>query len=154
MKSDETPPKTINGEILKEVPPKEVTSWVKAPRHAQPAAGISVREVQQNFETLGTDVQFTRICEEAAFIHEVAVGQFYRTALDVDDGFGGRTLVCREFSSPREDSDSRIFAASKRRIIIGPALQVHIIQCLGIYGIEIQIPSTISAKKISRAVIC
>ena len=99
VKSDETPPKTINGEILKEVPPKEMTSWVKAPRHAQPAAGISVREVQQNFETLGTEVQFTRISKEAAFIHEVALGHFYRTALDVDDGFGSNPCMWGIFES-------------------------------------------------------
>ena len=86
----------MNDKILKEVQPKEVTSLVKAPRNAQSAAGNSVREVQQNFETLGKEVQFTRICKEAASIHEVAVGNFYRTSLDVDDDFGGRTLVCRE----------------------------------------------------------
>ena len=57
-----------------------------------------MREVQQNFETLGTDVQFTRICKEVGFIRDVAVGRIYRTALDVDDGFGDRTLVCREES--------------------------------------------------------
>ena len=33
-------------------------------------------------------------------------------------------------------------------------LQVHITKCLGIYGIEIQIPSTISRKKTSWVVIC
>ena len=88
--------KSINDKILKEVQPKEVISLVKAPRNAQSAAGNSVREVQQNFETLGTEVQFTRICNEAASIHEVAVGKIYRTALDVHDGFRGRTLVCRE----------------------------------------------------------
>ena len=76
-----------------------MTSLVKSHRNAQAAAGNSLREVQQNFETLGTDVQFTRICKEAGFIHDVAVGRIYRTALDVDDGFGDRTLVCREEST-------------------------------------------------------
>ena len=91
MKSDETLPKTINAKILKEVQPKEVTSSVKVPRNAQPS-GNSLREAQQNFETLVTEVKITRICQEVAFIHEVAVGRFYRTALDVDDDFGDRTL--------------------------------------------------------------
>ena len=84
MKSDEEPPKICVDEMLKEVQPKEVT------------LENSLREVQQNFETLGTRVQFTRTCKEAAFTHEVAVGRFYRTAFDVDDGFGDRTFVCRE----------------------------------------------------------
>ena len=33
-------------------------------------------------------------------------------------------------------------------------VQVHTIKCLGIYGIEIQVPSTMSSKKTSWAVIC
>ena len=76
MKSDEKHPKTINDKILKVVQPTEVIALVKAPRTAQPAAGNSLREVLQNFVTFGTEVQFTIICEEAAFIHEVAVGSF------------------------------------------------------------------------------
>ena len=102
MMSDVKPPKTVNDEILEEVQPKEVTSLVKAPRNAQPAAGNSLSEVQQ---TPGTEVPFTRICQEAAFIHKVDVGRFYRTASDVDDGFGDRTPACREYTSPCADCD-------------------------------------------------
>ena len=73
MKSDETLPKTINAKKLKEVQPREVTSLVKAPRNAQPPAGKTLCvKFQQNFEILATEVQFTRICKEVTFIHEVA----------------------------------------------------------------------------------
>ena len=88
----------------------------KAPRNGEPAAGNSLREVQQNFETLET---------EAAWIHDVAVWTFYRTALDVVDEVPVQIL-----------------------------LQVHIIKCLDIYEIEIQIPSTTSPKETSWVVIC
>ena len=57
--------------------------------------------------------------------------------------------VCREHTSARAESDSRIFAAIKQRTIIELVLEVHIVKCLGIYGIEIQIPSSISHKKTS-----
>ena len=56
VKSHEKPPTTMNDDLLTEVQPKEVTSLVKVPRNAQSAAGNSLREVQQNFETLGTQV--------------------------------------------------------------------------------------------------
>ena len=59
-------------------------------------------------------------------------------------------FVCMEYSSPRAESDSRIFAAIKQRTNNGPVLQVHIIMCLGIYGIEIQIFPTNSHKKLHR----
>ena len=82
-------------------------------------------------------VQFTNFFKKKRHpIREVAVGRFYRTALDVDDGFEDRTLVSREYTSLRADSDSRIFAAIKQRTIIGPVLQVHTRKCLGMYGIE------------------
>ena len=52
---------------------------------------------------------------------------------------------------PRAESDSRIYAAISERTIIGPVLQVHIIQFLGTYGIEIQIPSTTTEERNSWA---
>ena len=112
--------KNNKGDHTLQVTSNEVTSLWKVPKNAQPAAGNSLREVQQNFETLGTEVQFTKLCKEAAFIHEVAVGRFYRTVLDVDDGIGDRTPVCREYTCPRADSDSGIFAAITQRTILGP----------------------------------
>ena len=45
------------------------------------------------------------------------------------------------------DSDSRIFAAIPGQTVIGPVIQVHIIQFLGINGIEIQIPSTTTQNR-------
>ena len=97
--------------ILQGIQPKEVTSVVMAPRNEEPAAGNSLREVQQNVETLKTEVQFTRVRKEATFIHKVAVGRYYRTGGDVGDGFGDRTSASREYTGPLLDSDSTIFAA-------------------------------------------
>ena len=59
----------------------------------------------------------------------------------VDDGCGDRTPACREYTHPRADSDSSIFAAIPGRTIIGPPIQVHIFQFLGTHGFEVQIPS-------------
>ena len=47
-----------------------------------------------------------------------------------------------ECAHPRADSDSRIYAATPGRTIIGPVIQVHIKQFLGTHGIEMRIPST------------
>ena len=120
-----------------------------APRNEEPAAGKSLREVQQNVETLKTEVQSTRVRKEATYIHNVAVGRYYRTGVDVGDGFGDRTSACREYTGPLADFDSRIFAAFKQRTITGPVLQDHSIKCLGICGAENQKPSTTSATQTS-----
>ena len=99
-------------------------------------------------------VQFITVCEDASFWRRVSIGMSYKTIPDVDDGFGDRTLACREYTLPRADSDSRIYAAIPGQTTIGPVLQVHIIQCHGINGIEIQIPSTTTQNRTSWVVIC
>ena len=65
-----------------------------------------------------------------------------KTIPDVNDGFGNRAPASREYTVPREDPNSIIFVTLPGQTIIGPVLQAHILQYLGISGIEIQIPST------------
>ena len=93
----------MNDNFLKGVQSQEEDSLVKAPRNEEPATGNRIRECEQNFGTLETEVQFTRFCKQAAFIHKVAVGEYYRTGLYVDDGFGVRTPACR-YTGLRADS--------------------------------------------------
>ena len=96
----------------------------------------------------------SKVCEDASSWKRVSIGMCYKTIADVDDGFGDRTPACREFSHPRTDADSRIFAAIPGRPVIGPVIQVHIVQFLGTHGIEIQIPSTTWPNRASWVVIC
>ena len=72
----------------------------------------------------------------------------------MDDGFGDRTPACRDYTHPRADSGSTLFAAIRDGTSTGPVLQVHVMKFLGKYGIEIQIPSTTSRTRTSWAVIC
>ena len=113
-----------------------------------------LRECLQNFETLEKSIQFTKVCEDASFWKGVSVGMCYKTVADVDDGFGDRTPACREYTHPRADSDSRIYAAIPGRTFIRPVIQVHILQFLGTHGIESQIPSTTTPKRTSWVEIC
>ena len=68
--------------------------------------------------------------------------------------FGDRTPPCREYTLPREDQNSRIYATIPGQTIIGPVLQVNIIRYLDISGIEIQILSTTTKDRTSWVVIC
>ena len=78
----------------------------------------------------------------------------YKTIADVDDCSGDRTPACREYGHPRADSDSRIYASIPARTLVGPFIQVHIIQFLGTHAIEIQIPSTTMLNRNSWVMIC
>ena len=72
----------------------------------------------------------------------------------VDDGFGDRTPACQEKTHPRGDKDSRAYAAIPGRTKIGPVIQVYIVQFLGNYGLEIQIPSPTNPERKSWVVMC
>ena len=72
-----------------------------------------------------------------------------KTIPDADDGFGGRTPACREYTHPRQRANSRVYAAIPGNTIIGPVLQVHMVKFLDNYGIEIQIPCTVSQGQAS-----
>ena len=65
-----------------------------------------------------------------------------KTIPGVDGGFGDRTAAGREYTLPREDPNSRIYATIPGQTTIGPVPQVHITRYLDISGIEIQIFST------------
>ena len=78
----------------------------------------------------------------------------HKTILDVDDGFGDRTPACREYTLPRETSDSRIYATIPGQTTIEPVLQVHITRYLDISGIEIQILSTTGNGSKSWVFVC
>ena len=71
----------------------------------------------------------------------------YKTVTSVDDGFGGRTPSCREYTHPRADSNARIYAAIPERKTIGAVLQVHIKNILDTYEIKIQKSTTTNAKE-------
>ena len=72
----------------------------------------------------------------------------------MDNGFGGYTLACREFSHPRNDPRSKVFAAIPGGTNIGPVVQVRVAFLLNNYGIEIEIPSPSRPKMKSWVVIC
>ena len=59
-----------------------------------------------------------------------------------------------EYTHPRAESDSSIYAAIRGRTIIGPVLQVHTRQFLGTHGIEILTPSTATPDRNSWVVTC
>ena len=113
LKPDETSEKLTkaeNDQIPKEVRPHEVFFWCKTPRNDEPASGSRLRECIQNFETLGKEIQFTRICENATFFHRVSFRMCYKTVPPVEDGFWRSNSSMQRVYTPRADSNSRFYA--------------------------------------------
>ena len=110
--------------MLESVNSQEVNSLVCTSR-TQPASGNRWRESFQNFELRSKTSQLATLC--------------YITILDVDDGFSDFTPVCREHTLPLADPPSRAYAAISVRTLIGPVIEVHLVQLLGNHGPEIKI---------------
>ena len=63
---------------------KKQNFLVSSPRLA---SGNSLRRNIQEFESLSETIRFTRVCEDATFVHRVASGMSYKTRPEEDDGF-------------------------------------------------------------------
>ena len=141
-------------QTLKEVRPREVNSLVQTSRDDRQASGNRLRDTFRRFGKLDTETKFARVCGAAAFWELVSVGMRYKTVPDVDDDFGGRTPACREYTHPREQANSRVYAAIPGNTIIGPVLQVHMVKFLVNYRVEIQIPSTATQDRTFWVIMC
>ena len=78
----------------------------------------------------------------------------YSTIPDVDDGFGDFTPVCGENTHPRADPQSRAYAAISGKSLIGPVIEVHVVQHLGNHGLEIKIQPPNNPDQTSWVQIC
>ena len=70
------------------------------------------------------------------------IGQYFKANHDVDDGFGGTTRACREYTLPCDHQDSEHNAWICGHTRVGPVLQVKVFCCLHRFRIEIQASST------------
>ena len=68
-------------------------------------------------------------------------GKTYKIRPDGDDGWGGITPSCREYSSSRSYPKTQALAAIPEGTIIGPVPEVHVAEILVGYGIEVAIQS-------------
>ena len=121
--------------VLTSVKSHEVNLLVSSPRLA---SGSSLRKNIQDFESLSETIRFTRVCEDAIFVHLVSAGMSYKTRLDEDDGFGQIISFCRERTLSRVNPRSRVFAAIPGGTIIGPVIEVQFMKILDSYGLEFQ----------------
>ena len=132
----------VNDQLCHKLEPQEVDTLVQILGTHVQAARDRLRVHQERFERLSREIKVPQICESAGFMRKVSIGQYFKTIHDVEDGFGGKTQACREYTSLRDHQDSEPVAWIGGHTKIGPVLQVKVICCLDQYGIEIQVPST------------
>ena len=73
------------------------------------------------------------------FYYRIEKGSFYVTTTLDDDGWGKRTSMCKEFSAPRNQEDSKPYASFDANKEIDPVLNVEIASIIDVPGIEVQV---------------
>ena len=91
----------VNDQLCKKLELQEVDTLVLTPRTNVQAAGDRLRTHRERFEELSNEIKILQACESAGFMRKVSIGQYFKTMHDVDDGFGGTTGTCREYTLPR-----------------------------------------------------
>ena len=74
---------------------------------------------------------------EAGFVHVVEVGQYFMTK-DIGVFRQFRSVVCREYTLPRDDESSQPRGWIQGHTRIGPVLEVTTSYMYGAHGIEIR----------------
>ena len=95
-----------------------------------------------SFEALASRIHLTQPCEKTYFQYR-----------DGDDGWGTITLLCPEHTFSRFFPESQVVVAVPENTIIGPVLEVRIVNILDGYGIEVAVPSIINPANTSYVVI-
>ena len=90
-------------------------------------------------------MKVTQNGEKAAFMRKVALGQYFQTIDDIDDGFGGKkTGAFREYTLPRDHDDSDPVGWIRGFTKIGLVIRVRATYYSEQYGIEIQVKSMLN----------
>ena len=94
----------------------------------------------QQVQSLSPETKVSKFCKEAGFMRVVEVGQYFVTR-DTGDFRQLRSVACREYTLPRDDSASQPKGWIQGNMGIGPVLEVTTSFQHFKYGIEIRIES-------------
>ena len=89
----------------------------------------------ENFESMPFMSKIESLRAAAKFHHPIEIENSNVTTLLEDDGWRRRTSMCKEYTAPRSQKDSRPFASTDANQKIDPILNI------GVPGIEVQVPS-------------
>ena len=119
---------------------EDLESLVDIPRR-QHAPGNRMLQNLKDLTSMPFVSQIEYLCKKTKFYHPIEEGSFYVTTTLDDDGWGKRTTMCKEFSAPRNQEDSKPYASFDADKEIDPVLNVEIATIIDVLGIEVQVPS-------------
>ena len=132
---------------------EELKSLVDIPK-LPPASGKRMLQNLESFESMTLWSKFESLRTTAGFFHPVEQGSIYITTLYKEDGWRKCTSLCKEYTKPRNDEDSRPYASIDAYQQIGPILDIGIAKIDDVYGIEVQIQSLSDSRFATWVLIC
>ena len=88
--------------------------------------------ILKKFEEVPNEIQLTKAFEPAGCARRVSIGKYFKTIHDLDDGFGGTTGACEEYTLLRDKPDSEQIAWFGGHTRIGPEADLTwVIICTG-----------------------
>ena len=120
----------VLGEVKAEVPAQEEPE----------DSNIVLQKYFQQVQRLSPEDRLSKFCKEAGFMRVVEAGQYFVTK-DTGDFRQFRSVACREYTLPRDDSASQPKGWIQGNMRIGPVLEVTTSFQHFKYGIEIRIES-------------
>ena len=88
--------------------------------------------ILKKFEEVPNEIQLTKAFEPAGCTRRVSIGKYFKTIHDLDDGFGGTTGACEEYTLLRDKPDSEQIAWFGGHTRIGPEADLTwVIICTG-----------------------
>ena len=105
------------------------------------ASGNRMLQNLENFESMPFMSKIESLRAAAKFHHPIEMENSYVTTLLEDDGWGIHTSMCKEYTAPRNQKDSRPFASIVQTKQIDPFLIIGIALVVDVPGIEVQVPS-------------
>ena len=94
----------------------------------------------KTFDDLPVHSQFSMLCDLVLW-RKVNPNDFFIAKPSLSDGHGGVETQCQEFSLSRSDPRSRIHDKIPEGTKIGPVIEVRVVRIVGIYGLEVAVPS-------------
>ena len=95
-----------------------------------------LKQYEERIEKLSQQDKLRKFCMDARFLSVVENGQYFMTK-DTGDLTQFNTVVCREFTLPREEEASQPKGWIQRNTKIGPVLEVSTSYLHGKHGVEV-----------------
>ena len=108
-------------------------SLVDIPR-LPPASGNRILQNLENFESMPFMSKIESLRAAAKFHHPIEIENSNVTTFLEDDGWGRRTSMCKEYTAPRSQKDSRPFASIDANQKIDPILNIEIALIVDVPG--------------------